>query len=775
MKRRKILFWTLPLILLLFSCFPMKTRPPAKAPEISIIPAPAHLERGIGFFVLTQNTCVVADTTDSLIKQVTNYFADKISQAAGLVFPVFKEFPSETKRVIRFQIVGNKNLGDEGYRLKVTSQSVQVEAFRPAGLFYAVQTIFQLLPPEVYATSDPGNVRWVIPAVTISDKPRYPWRGFMLDVARHFFTKDFIKKQIDYLALHKMNHLHLHLTDDQGWRIEIKKYPKLTQISSWRRSGDGSISGGYYTQDDIRELVAYAQKRFVTIVPEIEMPGHCQAALAAYPQLSCTGGPFQVATEWGIHKDVYCAGNDSVFFFLQDVLTEVMRLFPSQVIHVGGDEVPKDRWHQCPKCQARIKAEGLKDEAELQSYFIRRIEKFLNAHGRRLIGWDEILEGGLAPNAIVMSWRGTQGGIAAAKQHHDVVMSPTGFCYFDYYQGNPKTEPLAIGGNLPIEKVYRFDPTPSALTPEEANHVLGGQANLWTEYIATPEHAEYMTYPRLAAMAEALWSPPEKRDWSDFLNRLLIQFKRYDVLGIHSARSLFAVDIVPTFDATKRDWEVRLHPHQTQTEVRYTLDGSNPTLSSRQYTSPFILKQSASLRVAGFWNGQRVSDVSKMEFLAHRALGCRVSLKNPYSPKYNAGGNWALTDGLFGTKYFRDGRWQGYQGEDFVGTIDLEKPVPVRKISVRFIQNTGSWVFLPLFVEFAVSRDGQNFTPIHTSVNRISPRVCDVVVIKNFHCTYSGEPVRFVRVHAKNRGVCPPWHPSAGGKAWLFTDEIVVE
>ncbi len=775
MRRNRIFFILLPLFALIFSCYSLKMLPPKRAGQIAIIPAPAHLERGTGFFELTKTTVVSADTSDSLVRHVAQYFAKHVRRATGLPLPVLSLSSPGKGKFIHFKLIGDANLGDEGYRLIVTPQAVELEANRPAGLFYGVQTLFQLLPPEIYSRTDPAGIFWSIPAVTITDKPRYAWRGFMLDVSRHFFPKEFIKKQIDYLAMHKMNHLHLHLTDDQGWRIEIKRYPKLTQISSWRRTEDGRITGGYYTQDDIRELVAYAQSRFVTIVPEIEMPGHCQAALAAYPQLSCTGGPFHVATEWGVHKDVYCAGNDSTFAFLKNVLTEIMALFPSPVIHVGGDEVPKDRWHQCPKCQARIKTEGLRDEAELQSYFIRRIEKFLNAHGRRrLIGWDEILEGGLAPNAIVMSWRGTQGGIAAARQNHDVVMSPTSTCYFDYYQGDPKQEPLAIGGNLPIEKVYRFDPTPKELSPEQAAHILGGQANLWTEYIATPAHAEYMTYPRLAAMAEVLWTPQAKRNWRDFFNRLLVQLRRYDILGIHYARSLFAVGIDPTFHPEKRQWEIRLAPHLPQTTVHYSLNGSEPTQRSKIYKSPFVLNRSATVRAAAFLAGKPKSSISSMKFLAHRALGCPVKLENPYSPRYTGGGEFALTNGLLGTKFLHDGLWQGYQGVDFSGTIDLKKAVPFHRIRVRFLQNTGSWIFLPLSVDFAVSEDGQNFIPIGHFPDPISPHVSDVLV-KEFDCAYPGGPVRFVRVRAKNRGVCPPWHPGAGGKAWIFVDEIVVE
>jgi hexosaminidase len=364
-----------------------------------------------------------------------------------------------------------------------------------------------------------------------------------LDVGRHFFDKEFVKRYIDLIALHKMNTFHIHLTDDQGWRIEIKKYPRLTEIGSKRKEspmignrkkGDGTPYRGFFTQDDIREIVEYARKRYITVVPELEMPGHSLGALAAYPELSCTGGPHEVMTRWGVFEDVYCAGNDKVFEFMEDVLTEVIELFPGEYIHIGGDECPKARWEKCPKCQARIKKEGLKDEHELQSYFVKRIEKFLNSKGRRLIGWDEILEGGLAPNASVMSWRGTEGGIAAARSGHDVVMSPTTHCYFDYYQSkNRKQEPEAIGGFLPLDIVYSFEPVPAELAPEQRKHVIGAQGNVWTEYIHTPSDVEYMALPRMCALAEVVWTPAELKDWDDFRDRLDRFAERLDAMGVN--------------------------------------------------------------------------------------------------------------------------------------------------------------------------------------------------------------------------------------------------
>ncbi|MDR0714191.1 MAG: beta-N-acetylhexosaminidase [Bacteroidales bacterium] len=432
----------------------------------------------------------------------------------------------------------------EAYRLHISKNRIEVEAGAAAGFFYAMQTIRQLLPPEIERNQAP-NSELSVPCAEIEDAPRYPYRGLLLDVCRHFSGVKEVKRYIDLLAFHKINTFHWHLTDDQGWRIEIKKYPKLSEISAWRdrtligrytpsgRKYAQTRYGGYYTQEEIKNVIEYAKTKFVTIIPEIEMPGHAMAALAAYPELSCSGGPFEVAGHWGVFNDVYCP-KEATFRFLEDVLSEVIDLFPGKYVHIGGDECPKIRWERCHHCQSKIRELGLKDEHELQSYFISRIEKFVNAKGRTVIGWDEILEGGLAANATVMSWRGMEGGVVAAKQGHDVIMTPTDFCYFDYYQSkNRDTEPLAIGGYLPLEKVYAFDPTPAGLTDSEAQHILGGQANLWTEYLAAPSAVEYMLFPRLAAMSEALWSRKERKNYSDFKRRLTGNIvKRYESLGL---------------------------------------------------------------------------------------------------------------------------------------------------------------------------------------------------------------------------------------------------
>ncbi|RIH65502.1 beta-N-acetylglucosaminidase [Mariniphaga sediminis] len=515
-------------VLVLFFIINIAAQSPA------IIPLPKEIKTGNGYFSLNQECTLKFDTSNEEVTRIAGFFNEYLENIYG-----FKAEGKRNAKTISFKLQNNlKKLGKEGYRLKAEKNNIEIEAFTPNGLFYGMQSLKQLLPLE--ATNDQLN----IPCIEIKDEPRFAWRGNMLDVGRHFFPVSFLKKYIDILAMYKINTFHWHLTEDQGWRLEIKKYPLLTEISHWRdetivghalRSDeyDGIGYGGFYTQDQAREIVRYAAERYITVVPEIEMPGHSSAALAAYPNLGCTGGPYEVKKTWGVHKDVYCAGKEETFTFLQDVLNEVLDIFPSEFIHVGGDECPKDAWEVCENCQRRIKKEGLQDEHELQSWFITRMDGFLTSKGRRLIGWDEILEGGLAPQATVMSWRGIKGGIEAAKQKHDVVMSPTTHMYLDYYQSEDKnSEPLAIGGFLPLDKVYGFEPVPEELSRKEAKYIIGVQSNLWTEYVSNTEYAEYMLLPRLQAQSEVSWTPKEQKDFADFEKRLQTDYHRLKKLGI---------------------------------------------------------------------------------------------------------------------------------------------------------------------------------------------------------------------------------------------------
>jgi hexosaminidase len=512
--------------------------------EFGLMPRPAHLEWRAGNWMLQRTARLVAGGAAA---QEANHLAEALSGPLGWRMPVVGGPPRDGDLEMVLS-AATAELGAEGYRLSVTPHRVVLRAAAEAGLFYGGVTFRQLLPPEVFGTNRPARPAggWNVPCVEIEDSPRFPWRGLLLDPARHFLPPEFIKKLVDVMALHKLNSLQLHLTDDQGWRLEIQKYPRLTQFGSVRKEspkkgdpihGDGTVYGPFfYTQEQVRELVAYAQARHVTLVPEIEIPGHFLAAVASYPELSCRGQPHEVRTRWGVEPDILCPGNDDAVAFAKDVLAEVCELFPSRFIHIGGDEAPRDRWKLCSKCQARLKAEGLKNEAQLQTWLNHRLEEFLASKGRRLIGWDETLEGGLTPGAAVMSWRGTAGGVAAAKAGHDVVMSPTTHCYFDYAQAKGPAEPESLGGFLPLPVVHAFEPMPAELPESMRPHILGVQGNIWGEFIWTPQDVEYFTFPRAAALAEVAWSPAKDRDFADFSRRLERHLKRLDQLQVNYRR-----------------------------------------------------------------------------------------------------------------------------------------------------------------------------------------------------------------------------------------------
>jgi len=563
-------------------------------PNISLVPEPAFVSVTGGQYRFSSNTPIYLGSDDADLKMAADYFVERLSVTAGLNLDLKVDLSKE--KGIHLSL-GSLDFSDnpDAYELIVSGKSANITGNSARAVFYGVQTLMQLLPPQIFGSEEVlSPAQLLIPCVDIRDEPRYEWRGMHLDVGRHIFPVEFIKEYIDLIAMHKMNVFHWHLTEDQGWRIEIKKYPLLTEIGSVRKTAEGGTYGGFYTQEQIKEVVEYARTRFVDVMPEIELPGHSVAALAGYPELSCTGGPFEVRQAWGVAADVYCAGKEETFEFLENVLSEVVELFPFEYFHIGGDESPKIRWENCPDCQKRIKEEGLANEHELQSWFIRRIEKFLQTKNRRLVGWDEILEGGLAPEATVMSWRGVAGGIQAARESHDVIMSPTSHCYFDFYQGNPKYEPKAIGGFLTLEKVYSFEPTPEALTKEEAKFILGAQGNVWTEYIPTTEQAEYMALPRMSALAEVVWSPKSVRDYELFLHRMKTHYLRLDAMGVN-----YRIP-VPVVDADSfvflNEFTLELHKSVDGAKILFSTDGSDPVESGQEYTEPVVFTSDTQIK-----------------------------------------------------------------------------------------------------------------------------------------------------------------------------------
>ena len=681
-----------------------------------------------------------------------------------------------------------KSLGREGYRLDVTQQMLTLTAATRPGLFYGIQTLLQLLPPPILdSAGHRGPLE--IPCVSINDQPRFSYRGMHLDVSRHFFPVWFVKRYIDLLSFHKMNVFHWHLTDDNGWRIEIPKYPLLTKISAWRvdragitwrerepqQEGETPTYGGYYTQEEIRDVVAYAQARHVLVIPEIEMPGHASEVLAAYPQLSCTGGPFTVSTgSYWPNVDIFCAGNDSVFVFLEDVLRDVMDLFPGPYVHIGGDEADKSRWRECEKCQDRIRQEGLRDESELQSYFIKRIERTLTAGGKRLIGWDEILEGGLPPQATVMSWRGVEGGIDAARQGHDVIMTPVSHCYFDYYQADPEFEPESIGGYTTLKEVYSFEPLPSELSEEEARHVLGAQGNLWTEYIPTPAQAEYMSLPRMAALAEVVWTPGSKREWADFRARLDVHYHRLDALRANYSRGSFRPAFRTRVRSEQRALEVLVSSEQSDPLIRYTLDGTDPDEDSPLYGAPIVLRQSSWIAAALFEGQARRGRVVAKDVILHEAIGGRVVYRTPPSDRFTSDSTF-LVDGLKASLDHTDGYWQAFLGSDIDLDIVLPRPVRLNRVVVSFLAIDGSRIFPPKEVTVELSANGRVFSPV---LDRSLDTPEEEESVRRQEFTFSSAtttPTTVIRLRAVVDHVCPQGHPLEGMQTLLFVDEVIVE
>ena len=748
--------------------------------KISLIPAPVNMEVAEGSFQIKNDTRIVFndDALEFLsghAAELWGFYLDFEPEISYL-----KTDPGSNRIYMLLNQVFDAVLGDEGYRLDIDHDGLLLQANTPAGMLYGIHTVYQLL-----STADKGRIQ----SLEIIDYPRFQYRGLHLDVSRHFMPIDFIYKYIDYMSMHKLNVFHWHLIDDQGWRLEIKKYPKLTEVGAWRvdmpdihwnerplaNDPDNATYGGYYTQDEIRSVVEYAAARNISVMPEIELPAHVMSALAAYPELSCTGEDLGVPPGgvWPI-THIYCAGNEATFDFLEDVLLETMELFPFEYIHIGGDEAHKTNWEQCPKCQKRIKDEGLADEEELQSYFIQRIERFLNEHGRRLIGWDEILEGGLAPNATVMSWRGEQGGIEAAKMGHDVVMTPGSHCYFDHYQGDPAIEPLAIGGYTTLAKVYSYEPIPDVLNAEEAKRVLGAQANVWTEYMPVPEHVEYMIFPRLAALSEVLWSPKEHRTWADFSRRMVAQYHRYNDLGINYALSAFQVTASPEAEPANKRLLLTLSSEVFEPEIRYTLDGSEPGRQSAKYEKPIALSGPATLKAAVFVDGKSMDQVLTREYDIHKAFLKNIALEYPNSPRYDGHGEYSLVNGIRGTASHTDGNWKGFYDNDLLAVIDMEQNVEISSIAMEALQAYGSWIFLPTQVKFEVSPDGEHYSVLEVVENDISPYE-RTRMVKQFTTTKAAKDVRFIRVHAENLGVCPPGHSGEGRPAWLFVSEIIVK
>lgn len=751
----------------------------------SVIPYPNSLVPEEGSFVFNKKAKMICTLSlDSASQEVVRNFSALLNNVAGLKTECIVEEEKGEKNIVFFDL--DTSIANEGYSLDIDPSKIIIKASSAAGFYYAVQSLKQLLPIAVYGDKESDSVeKWEVPCVHIDDAPRFSYRGMHLDVARHFFSVDEVKRYIDLLAMHKLNVFHWHLTDDQGWRIEIKKYPKLTEVGSIRKHTmveknfdqyDNTPYGGYYTQDQIRDIVNYAKERFITIIPEVDLPGHMVAALASYPSLGCTGGPYEVQGMWGVHPDVLCAGKEETYEFVTDVLSEVIELFPSRYIHIGGDECPKDRWKKCPLCQARIRKLGLKTDKEhtaeerLQSYFMTRVEKFLNENDRQIIGWDEILEGGAAPNATVMSWRGTDGGVQAAKLRHNVVMTPNTYLYFDYYQSeDTQTEPLAIGSYVPLERVYDFEPVPDTLDNDSKKYILGAQANLWTEYISDFKQVEYMLLPRLDALSEVQWTRPENKNWVNFLDRLQHNIQVYDLKGYNYGKHIFGINPEYRIIPEKHCIEVTLRT-QGDAPVYYTLDGTVPTEKSTRYTQPIELTENTDLKAIVVRPGMKTNMFEK-EYVFNKATARKITLNSAPNDRYTFKGGQTLVDGMIGDMGFATGRWIGFSPGDLDAVIDLGETTFISKVELGILFDKDNWIFPSDHISVLVSQDGVKYNSVADTVLVLPDQS-----VKNDRMIQgvAFDPVntRYVKIKANSVKSLPAWHGAKGKPGFLFVDEI---
>lgn len=751
---------------------------PTTVANYEVVPMPLEINTTQqASFLLKSGVTVYYPAGNEKMQRNAEFLASYVKAQTGIELQV--QAGEGGKGGIVLQL-GLANDNPEAYQLKVDASQVVISSPSEAGVFYGIQTLRKAVD-----VAEGSNVE--LPAVEIKDQPRFGYRGMMLDVGRHFFSMDEIKTYIDMMALHNINRFHWHLSEDQGWRIEIKKYPKLTVIGSMRKetvighnSGkyDGKPYGGFYTQEQAKEIVAYAAERYITVIPEIDLPGHMQAALAAYPELGCTGGPYEVWTQWGVSDNVLCAGNDQTIQFIKDVLAEIVEIFPSEYIHVGGDECPKVKWSTCPKCQARIKALGLKSdnkhtkEERLQSYVIHEAEEFLNSKGRKMIGWDETLEGGLAPNATVMSWRGEAGGIEAAKQHHDVVMTPNTYLYFDYYQSkDTETEPMAIGGYLPIERVYSYEPMPKSLSPDEQKYIVGVQANLWTEYIPDFKQVQYMVLPRMAALSESQWCAPEKKNYEAFLQRVSRLVNIYAKNGWNYATHIFDVmlDLKPNTETGTLDAVARTIDNAP---IYYTLDGSEPTTASEKYTDVIKIDKPCTLRTVAI-RPSGSSKITKDEISFSKSSMKPITMLQPINKQYEFSGATVLVDGMTGNMNYKTGRWIAFYTNDLETVIDLKEATEISSMTLHTCVEKGDWIFDTRGITVSVSDDNQTFKEVASEAYP-AMKESDPNQIYTHELKFDPVKTRYVKVKALSEQKIPSWHGGKGNPGFLFVDEIIL-
>ena len=760
---------------------------PVAENSISVVPFPNEVNMKSGSFDAAGADFHFSSEMDEGSVALVEALAGQLSKVTGKMSSV----DSETSKT-GFAFSLDPSLAEEAYTLNVTRKGVTVEASSLRGFNYAIQTIKQMLPAEIFGKEEAASLDWSLPCVEINDAPRFGYRGMHMDVVRHFFDMNMVKRYLDIMEVHKLNTLHWHITDDQGWRIEIKKYPKLTEVGSIRKETiighifesdeyDGTPygEGCWFSQDQIREIIAYAAAKGIDIIPEIDLPGHMLAALAAYPELGCTGGPYDVWGRWGVADEVLCAGKEETMIFLENVLAEVAELFPSEYVHIGGDECPKVYWEKCPHCQAKIKELGLKDtdkfqaEHYLQSYVMKRMAEFLESKGKKVIGWDEILEGEVAENATVMSWRGTAGGIQAARLGHDVIMTPNTFYYLDYYQSLDKeNEPLAIGGYIPIEKCYSYDPSADGMTAEEQSRILGVQANLWTEYIASDDHLEYMLLPRLAALSEVQWCQPENKSWERFLDSADEFCSIYDVMDYQYGKHIFDTRGDVRINKEKGCVEVMLEA-QGETAIRYTMDGSEPTVDSPLYTDPIEIRESCTIKARSDRNGMSGRTYEK-SFTAHKAMGRPVQAMTPTHHNYTYNCPDMLTDGLRGAGPYNSGDFAGWYDKPFEALIEMDGTA-YSSVTLSAFVFRYDYIFGPTYMTVYTSEDGKEFTEMAHADYAIEGGMDDGNGCAEYTLTFPETSAKYLKVTAGCLEALPDWHTGKGNPGFVFIDEVVVE
>lgn len=752
-----------------------------KIGDISVVPMPMELVKGTGTFVFNKQTIV--SVTDEEQKTIAKDFFKRFRKASGWIPRIEKGNNNASIFLSK-----DNSLADEEYFLNVTKSRVYIKAATGAGFFYALQTLGQLLPASFYTKQQQPNMEWGIPVVRVKDKPSFKWRGYMLDVSRHFFDKKEIKKVIDFMSEAKLNRFHWHLSDDNGWRIEIKKYPKLTEVGAWRvdynakdentsnwwgrplqKEGEKATYGGFYTQDDIKEIVAYAKKHYIEVIPEIDMPGHSLAAIASYPEISCAKGPFYVGTGGVVKKNTYCPGKEVTFEFVEGVMDELTDLFPYKYIHIGGDECNKEAWEHDFFCQQRMKDEGLQNVKELQSYFIKRVEKIVNAKGKQIIGWDEILEGGLAPNATVMSWRGEKGGVTAARQGHDVIMTPSKYCYLDLKQGDDDLEPNLGYWNSFLKEAYNYKVVSDSLTIDESKHVLGVQGNLWTESITNWNQLTYMTFPRLYAVAENGWTSQEAKDWDGFSKRLLSQLKKLEAKGERFATSAYNVKI--NHQGHPEGYiDISLETEVDDLDIYYSLDGKEPTKESRKYKESFLIDSTCTLKTTSFLDGVQVGNISEKYFPIHKGVGAQIVYHSPVMK--NSKNNLGLIDLNYGKLNRGDKNWQVFDGD-----LDVDLIFPeireVNAVEITSLRYTIAGAYVPKKMEVLGSKDGISFFLLGELDLTKESNVQGRNKVKS-NLVFDKIKVKSIKLKAVRVDPIPKTHKKEGEVSKIYIDEVIV-